>query len=271
SWMTKNIRKEKKVALILHTDVRASSIPVTSAEGYEFLCSYSWKQFVVSTIYVPGTPPRWNPPLLPIQLMKDKGAHWVDQHGDKVPRFQFEPVFQALAIMNPNVRFDDVDIVVNRNTLQKLYSFASFKRSYKQFYIDLDMVGKTLFIGRRERNASTTSPSGYGRNFENKFTSVDPSLVDADGHHRVVRYKLGALNAVVRMEVDGYYEVPAAPNDSSELNESSSKAPNEFFLNLLGTMEPANAAIVHHNPQHTAVIRGGMLVPHNQTLELKSN
>ena len=259
SWMTQNIRSDKKVAVILHTHVRASVVPVTTTEGYEFLCSYNWKQSTTPTIYVPGTPPKWNPPPLPKQLQKDWGEHWVDQHAERVPRFQFEPIFQALAIMNPNVRFNDVDIVVNRNTLQKLYDFASFKRSYRQFHVDLDLIGTTLFIGRKEKNSITEAQGGYGRNFEYEFTSEDPSLNKADGHHRVITYDLGGLKIVVRMEADGYLE-PEAPEE-----------PNEFFLNFLGTMESTNATIAHRNPQHTTVIPGGTLIPHRCTLELKSN
>lgn len=56
SWMTRNAGK--RIHLIAHWEVESSYEPVTSAEGYEFLCSYSWKQTATNTIYVPGTPPK---------------------------------------------------------------------------------------------------------------------------------------------------------------------------------------------------------------------
>lgn len=256
SWMTKNAGK--RIHLIAHWEVEYSEQPVTSTNGYEFLCSYSWKQTTSATMYVPGTPARWTPPTLPKQLSQDRGSHWCDQHGHRVPRHQFEPLFQALAVMNPTVRFSDVDIVINRNTLQKLYKFASFKRG-TAFYVDLDMVQKTLFISRREAKAKTTQCSGYGRNFEAVFTTQDPQLPQAEGHHRVIRYKFGGLNLVVRIEADGYY-----PD-----GEEDAESPNEFFRNVLGTTR--QTAIEHRSPHHTVVIAQGTIVPHNKTLELKSS
>lgn len=52
--------------------------------------------------------------------------------------------------MNSTVRFNDVDIVVNRNTLQKLLNFTRFKRGSKAFYLELNMIHKTLCISRGE-------------------------------------------------------------------------------------------------------------------------
>jgi hypothetical protein len=254
--MTKNAGK--RIHLIAHWEVQSSPEPVTSKGGYEFLCSYSWKQTASTTIYVPGTPAKWTPPALPKQLAQDTGFHWCDQHGHRVPRHQFEPVFQALATMNPTVRCNDVDVVVNRNTLQKLYKFASFKRG-KAFYVDLDMIENTLFISRRESKAKTKQYTGYGRNFETAFTTEDPQLPQAEGHHRVIRYKFGGLDLIVRIEADGYYPEGEDVEDS----------PDEFFRNVLGTT--TQTTIEHCSPHHTLVIAQGTVVPHNKTLELKSS
>lgn len=281
SWMIQGIIRTGCIALITHWDIPDTVKPVNAIGGYEFLCSYSWKQTTIPTIYVPGTPPKWTPQSLPYQLPEDEGSHYVDQHADRVPTYQFEPIFQALAIMNSNVRFDDIDIVVNRNTLQKLFTFASYKRSSSAFHLDLDLIDNTLFIGRKERHAMTKTSSGFGRNFETDFTSEDATLPDAMGHHRVVKYKLGALDIAVRMEVDGCYsEEPADDSVDAVQAEASvyTTPPHEprkmstlpeFFLNVLGTMEPASAATTHR--LNTNVIAQGKLVPHNQVLELKSS
>ncbi|KAF9690952.1 hypothetical protein EKO04_011139 [Ascochyta lentis] len=256
SWMMKDVGE--RICLIAHWEVGASTTPVTSIGGYEFLCSYSWKQTTIPTIYVPGSPARWTPPLLPKQLDPDEGFHWCDQHGHRVPRHQFEPIFQALAVMNPTIRFNNVDVVVNRNTLQKLLSFASFKRGSGPFYVNLDMVQNTLFISRREAKAKTRQCTGYGRNFETEFTTEDPQLQQAEGHHRVIRYKFGSLNLVVRIEADGYY--PEGEEDDM--------SPNEFFQNVLRTT--TQTTIEHHSLRRIVVLAQGTITPHNSTLELKS-
>jgi phage anti-repressor protein len=255
SWMTKNAGK--RIHLIAHWEVKSSFEPVKSTGGYEFLCSYSWKQTVRNTIYVPGTPLKWTPPALPKQLAPDTGFHWCDQHGHRVPRHQFEPVFQALVVMNPTVRFNNIDIVVNRNTLQKLFNFFSFKRG-QAFHVDLDMVKNTLFIGRREAKAKTKQYSGYRRNFEEAFTTEDPQLPESQGHHRIIRYRFGGLNLLVRIEADGYY--PKGEDDED--------SPDEFFRNVFGTA--TQTTIQHCGPHLTIAIAQGTMVPHNNTLELNS-
>lgn len=249
----------RRIRLIAHWEVETAPELITSTGGYEFLCSYSWKQTAPPTIYVPGTPPRWTPPTLPVQLNSDTGSYWCDQHGHRVPRHQFEPIFQSLAVMNPTARFQDVDIIINRNTLQKLYTFASFKRGKKPFHVDLDMVQNTLFISRREDKPKVMQSSGYGRAFEAAFTTEDPSLSDVEGHHRVIRYRFGGLNLVVRIEADGFYS-------DAEHHEDS---PNEFFRNVQGTT--TQTVIPHHSPRPTVALAQGTLVPHNTTLEMKSN
>jgi hypothetical protein len=261
SWMTNNITGPR-IHLITHMDVQDTDVPVTAAGGHELLCSYCWKDCKHPTIYVPGTPAKWTPPSLPVQLPRDSGKHFVDQHGYRVPKWQFEPIFQALAIMNPTKRFDDIDIVVNRNTLQKLFAFGSFKRSYDAFHVDLDIIGNTLFIGRKERHPQSDRNSGYGRTFETDFTAEDPELLDVHGHHRVIQYDMGGIQVAIRIEADGYYDSEDSP---------AFEPPIELpFRNIFNVFEPPNAVITHSKDTHTKALPGGKLTKHHQTCELKS-
>ncbi|KAI4955366.1 hypothetical protein J4E91_001226 [Alternaria rosae] len=188
---------------------------VSSARGFETLCSYNW-QFDGS-IYVPGAPPRWNPPPLPTTLAQDSGRHFVDQNASRVPKYPFEPVFAALAVMGPNVVLDQVHIIANRNSLRKLLDFSA-GRKLDTFCMGLHMVGETLIISRKERNAQQMihgSPNaGYGHNFEKTFTMPDHEMGNSSSHHRVIRYHIGPLDCVVRFEVDAYYDDPDVALDS---------------------------------------------------------
>lgn len=120
--------------------------------------------------------------------------------------------------MNPHVQLDEIDIILNRNSLRKLLDFAAGKRQ-DPFRMDLHMVKDTLFISRKERNARLmiygAANSGYGHNFENAFTKPEDGLDHSSSHHRVIRYHLGHLNCVVRFEVDAYYE---GPDDANSAN-----------------------------------------------------
>jgi hypothetical protein len=135
---------------------------------------------------VPGSPAAWTPPGLPIQLQEDFGLHYVDQHGFRVPCYQFEPLFQACAIMNRKKRFDNIDVVINRSSIRKLLTFASGERDYSAFHMDVDLIDNTLFLGRRERYAKAVSRDSCDRTFEATFTAADSNLPGADGHHRVI-------------------------------------------------------------------------------------
>lgn len=117
--------------------------------------------------------------------------------------------------MNPDIRLDEIDIIVNRNRLRKLLDFAAGKRQ-DPFRMDLHMVKDTLFISRKEKNARYMihgfRNSGYGHNLENAFTKPEDGLDSSSSHHRVIRYRLCHLNCVVRFEVDAYYEGPDDPS-----------------------------------------------------------
>ncbi|KAI4920231.1 uncharacterized protein J4E92_008449 [Alternaria infectoria] len=128
-----------------------------------------------------------------------------------------KPAFAALAVMGPDVVLDQVDIIANRNSLRKLLDFSA-GRKLDIFCMGLHMVGNTLVISRKERNAQQmihgAPNAGYGHNFEKTFTMPDHGMGNSSSHHRVIRYHIGPLNCVVRFEVDAYYDDPGVVLDS---------------------------------------------------------
>lgn len=100
----------------------------------------------------PGGPPKWSPPPLPFALTQDAGHQFTAQTSLRVPEYPFEPVFQAMSILNPDVQLDAVDLILNRNSLRKLLDYAAGKRQ-DPFCMGLDMVKNTLFISRKEKHA----------------------------------------------------------------------------------------------------------------------
>ena len=121
------------------------------------------------------------------------------------------------------------------------------------------MFHNTLCISRGEARAKAKQHGGYGQNFESAFITGSPQLPQAEGHHRVICYKLGSLDLIVRIEADGYYA------DGEESDES----PNKFFRDVLGTI--TQRTIKHYSPRATVVLAQGTMVPYSKTLELKSS
>ncbi|KAF1843589.1 uncharacterized protein K460DRAFT_378702 [Cucurbitaria berberidis CBS 394.84] len=235
------------VHTILPTSLEPDSITVSSDLGFQTLCSYNWQKDG-KAILVPGGPPKWTPPPLPVALPQDAGLQFIDQNTSRVPKYPFEPVFQALSIMNPSMQLDDVDLILNRNSLRKLLDFAAGKRQ-DPFCMGLHIVKDTLFISRKEKHARMmihgAANSGYGHNFEEAFTTPENGLDRSSSHHRVIRYRLGHLDCVVRFEVDAYYE---------NTDESSAVSSTQHSIdNITATL----AQMGVNKPQPTAKSREG--------------
>tara|TARA_R110002003_G_scaffold1364_3_gene22915 strand:+ start:5105 stop:6202 length:1098 start_codon:yes stop_codon:yes gene_type:complete len=261
AWMLTNANEKRIVLHLVTKDIQQSQTPVTSKGGFDFWGSYSLTQTRDPIILDPGYPPLFNdykarnigPDGLRVQ--PDMGKHWVDQHADKARIHQFEPLFQMLAILYPNVRLNKIHIVINRSSLMSLHKIANGK--YCQlFHLDLDLIGDTLFIGRKTRNAKSTS-NAYGHNFEAEFTTADPDFEGAEGYFRVIQYKLGDLEVVVRIEADAYM--------------AAKRNPPTFAAPTPAELRESTPGIMHTGPQLTKVVLAGKMIPQDRIIELKSN
>ncbi|KAK1466478.1 hypothetical protein CTAM01_17015 [Colletotrichum tamarilloi] len=208
AWLWKDVHRQV-IRSIDHPSLVPSEASVSSASRCELVCSYSWAIGQDEKIHIPGSAAVFQNIPLPVTIPKDRGTFFVDQNAARVPDFPFAPLFRATASMNPSFRFDDIDVLVNRNSLRKLLDFSA-GRSQDSFRVNLHLVHRTLVIERCERTAreliSGSKNSGWGRNFERKFTTYPPGLEDSAAHHRALRYQLGDLACVVRFEVDACYE-----------------------------------------------------------------
>ncbi|KAK2755638.1 hypothetical protein CKAH01_17307 [Colletotrichum kahawae] len=219
AWLWKDVNR-KVLCSIGHSTLIPSTTLVSSEPGHELVCSYNWAVGPDENIHIPGFAAVFQNVDLPVAVPKDRGTFFVDQNAARVPEFPFAPLFRATASMNPTFRFDDVDILVNRNSLRKLLDVSAGRRQ-DSFRVNLHLVHQTLVIERCERTAreliSGSKNSGWGRNFERKFTKYPSGLEDSTAHHRALRYQLGDLTCVVRFEVDACYEKTGEGSGSESL------------------------------------------------------
>lgn len=260
-WILRNTGEE------LHAIYLDAIEPDTSEISWnkepELLCSYNWQETSDDTniIYVPGGPPRWTPRTLPHTLTQDAGFHWMDLNHARQPRFPYDPMFRALDIMNPNMKLTDVDVIADRNNLRTLLEFCQGK-SVGPFRLDLHLTNNTLILVRKEERFSKRADGkGYGYNFEESFTTPAPGLEDATNHYRVIRYAMGPLNVVVRLEVDAYFEESdptEIPPDEAEENTTSYRSNHpevKPWFNFKGPLQ---------------VFEKGHVVPNSNMAELKT-
>lgn len=180
------------------------------------LASYNWLNRSVPTITVPGSPPRWFPPLGPTRLIPDSGMVYIDQNTARNPRFPLESLLRALYTENPDFQICDIDLITDRNNIRKLLRFAQGS-SREPFQIQVEIVGKTALLIRLEDKATDfiVGFKGYGHNFERAYTKNEHGCTS---YHRIIGYDFGGMRCIVRHETDGYVCDTASMNVSDNLS-----------------------------------------------------
>ncbi|KAF3928572.1 hypothetical protein AA313_de0200860 [Arthrobotrys entomopaga] len=239
-WMYKDVNNHEAIKIIEYTTLRPAETAVSSSLDCELLCSYSWLTSKKATIQVPGTAPTWQGLTLPVTVPQDKGLTYVDLNAIRVPAHPFEPLFRATVSMKPLFKFDQVDVVVNRNSLRRLLDFCKGV-ALESFRVNLFMVHNTLIIERCEKNGCFTSGpgAGYGKSFEKLFTKFPSDGRNCISHHRVLRYPLGHLSCAVRFEVDARYDKEDDEADP-QAEDNNQAIEDEGGVSLVGYMEYLN-------------------------------
>lgn len=115
-----------------------------------------------------------------------------------------EPMLRALFEMHPDHNVDDVDVVICRNSMGKLFDFV--KLNSKTFEMDVKVIGDKAVFLRKEPNATEMINEfrGYGHTFPDEFTRWDSEVRGSSSHHRIVKYELAGWRYLVRCESDAY-------------------------------------------------------------------
>ncbi|CAE6518563.1 unnamed protein product [Rhizoctonia solani] len=209
------------------------------------LGSYNWVDHPTPTIIIPGAPPSWKEPELPLQLEPDVGDSFIDQNTARMPMHPLEPMLRAIKVAqeqlgnNLKLSSENIDIVTDRNGLRKLMKFITFHSPNRdrrpgrnqEFRIDVQLAsnGRTLVLTRHEENLidKSTKFKGYGHNFEKATTEENTPLLATNssrthisrlkstGHHRITRYDLLGLRFLVRYEVDAVESIPIVESTST--------------------------------------------------------
>ncbi|KAI0485032.1 hypothetical protein GGR56DRAFT_55823 [Xylariaceae sp. FL0804] len=223
--------------------LNASDMPVTSDGQVRLLASYNLTK---RGIAVPGVAAQWLPLRLPVKVELRN----IPDPMNALPsqEYPFEASFRAMAVLNPEARFNDTDVVCNRNTLKKLLGVCSPK-AQQSFRLRLYIVQNTLVIESDEVQRSHQAPlHGYGSAFEKRFSSFPDELSDTACHHRLISYKLGPLNCVVRFQADvSYLPEGNVPDDLKPtlLSKNPTRLPDQSTdqaaLLLIGNGTPQNS------------------------------
>lgn len=232
------------------------------------LSSYNWVESPKPTIAVPGSPDLWSPPKGACQVSKDSGHIYIAQNAARHPESPLEPLFRALYIAHPSFDVRSVDLITDRNNIRKLLSVInpkSSKNGLENFAINVEVAGSTIILARDEAKVEEfIGPGefkGFGHEFEKKYTKT--RLAGSSGHHRIISYRFGDMNFIIRHETDGFVDVKA-----KKIPAAGARAQEEeSFLDVLASLSLSSDKIPEPVAGHGSVsitFRPSKIpVPHN--------
>ncbi|KAK7689954.1 hypothetical protein QCA50_006594 [Cerrena zonata] len=252
--------------------------PVASAvsvdiEDLQCIGSYNWVNNTKPTIIVPGSPPIWKNKSIPFRLQRDHEICYIDQNGHRLQTRSLLPLFRAVDIIaeddaDADIDWREVDIVTDRNGLRKLLRWIDSRGDGdrpREFRIDLQLAGENTVLMSRWEQATWAPPSqGFGFSFEEETTIPAPGCEKSTGHHRIVQYKFGGLNMVVRFEVDACLEaLPTRTAGRVNVDDMISQL-GGLSLSSTSTSSPSSTT----SNTDVSIIRAGKIVPQSSILEM---
>jgi hypothetical protein len=170
-----------------------------------------------------------------------------------------------------------LDVVTDRNNLRKIFRVIN-QGNLEPFRIDIELAGNTLLLTRWERDSEEyiTEFRGFGHEFEKAFTTkmTVPRGQTTTAHHRIIQYRLGGLQILVRFVTDAHYAHLAVPpttsNDDIDNLTSSIKSvrlESEGHPNVLLTDNTGTALATASDLR--VILEGGD-VSHDSLIEIKT-
>ncbi|KAM0354343.1 hypothetical protein ACHAPU_001387 [Fusarium lateritium] len=173
-------------------------------ENVKVVASYNWISSSSPQIVIPGQPPRWTPPKGSSKLPGDSGDYYRDVNAASYPKHPLEPTIAAVMKMNPEPL--PVNIVACGSTIGNLLRFARGVDLDRSFRILVEKVGDTVHLIRRENSPreKIEGVRGFGHTFPEAYTTWDSAVKRSKSHQRILAYKFGGIDLMVRFEGDGY-------------------------------------------------------------------
>jgi len=228
------------------------------------VASYSWIDAPVPTIAVPGSPGIWA--ANPKRVSQDSGLVFIDQNAYRMgdQKSPLTPIFVAIDNLN-GYNFAGLDFVSDRNNLRKLLRWATGAAGQADFRIDVEIAGTTCLFTRREaQNSEMVSGfKGFGHEYEKAATRHPKGCEKATGHHRIISMKFGALNILLRFEVDACLPANTEVDDLTSAFTNLGVSSQSSQQKIVSTPSAhLGIAVVHTIPRE--------LVPQSSLIEIKT-
>ena len=113
-------------------------------------------------------------------------------------------MFCAIYEKHPELDLRDVDVVICRNTMAKLYEFVTTKT--ENFEIDVEIMGDTALFVRKQPEATefVNDVHRFELAFPEEYTIWGSAVKGSVSHGRVAEHEFAGLKYLLRFESDGY-------------------------------------------------------------------
>lgn len=163
--------------------------------------------------FVPGQPPKWQPPSLPQSLQEDNGVYFRDVNSAHHPTFPTEPAVRAILHEGAKSSLLDSDVFVCGNSFGCLLCTA--RNEERTFRFGVERIGSTTFFVRKTNTPreSIDDIRGYGHTFPEAYTVWEPAVKGSVSYQRLIKYDFMGLKVIMRSECDGYLPDKLSPEE----------------------------------------------------------
>ncbi|KEY66029.1 hypothetical protein S7711_06937 [Stachybotrys chartarum IBT 7711] len=226
------------------------------------VASYNWADKKQPEILVPGKPPRWTPQSS-VKLREDDPyrKYYLDINLASYPKHALEAVAEAVMTMDPSI--PKIQLYACASTMNNLLQFCKGE-SDRKFRMFVERMGDTVHLIRRQNSPLELLPGeiyGCGHTFPEAYTTWDTDVKQCKSHQRIIRYKLGDLNMMLRFEGDGFVA------DSKPAKRTSD---DRDIDSLLGSLDVSPSTSSGIESSRLAVRKAGESIPQGQVFEIRT-
>ncbi|KAL7934608.1 hypothetical protein V8C35DRAFT_326998 [Trichoderma chlorosporum] len=236
----------------------------------ELIASYNWADQKDPKIIVPGRPPLWKPLDKPRELLEDNGVYFRDNNSAFFPKHPLEPAIVSVLKMHPSSLH--IDLVGCTSTIGNLLRFVqgSLVRGVdRSFRMLVEVVDNTVHFIRRENSPTEQilGVRGFGHAFPEAYTTWASDVRPSKSHHRMIKYRFGGLDLLVRHSSDGYLE---KKDTNGLLTAKSSASEDNDLASILGSLSIGTSSVPPTDSDLLEVVDGGQLTPQECIFDLKT-
>lgn len=175
NWLYEDINTSKLLlaitAIELNDRNNTDTHDLTHLDQLKSVGSYNWSTTSTKSrpvVIIPGQADKLLSELPKKQLEKSKRVRFVDENRHFYPEYPIEPLFRAVRYCSPQFDWKSVDVVTDRNNLNKLFRFIEGHVD-ESFRIDFQLVDNMLIMIRCDEKPSIICDD-YSVDFKRQYT-----------------------------------------------------------------------------------------------------